>query len=148
MLEALELRTRIMPARVLIVEDEVFVAMDMAETLAEYGYDCIGVADDTASAMRLGCQSVDVALVDVNLCDGATGPMIGELLAREYGARVIFVTANPRQLGSGVPGTLGVITKPVDFTLIGEALDFALAIGPDAPAPPAPPGLSIFDQFV
>lgn len=133
-----------MPARVLIVEDEVFVAMDMAETLAEYGYACVGVADDTASAMRLGAQAVDVALVDVNLCDGATGPMIGELLAREYGARVIFVTANPRQLGSGVPGTLGVITKPVDFKMIGEALDFALAVKPGAPTPAPPPGLSIF----
>ena len=136
-----------MSSRVLIVEDEVFVAMDMAETLAEYGYDCIGVADDTASAMRLGGQSVDVALVDVNLCDGATGPMIGELLAREYGARVIFVTANPRQLGSGVPGTLGVIAKPVDFKLIGEALDFALAVKPGAPTPTPPPGLAIFNQF-
>lgn len=133
-----------MPARVLIVEDEVFVAMDMAETLSDYGYECIGVADDTASAMRLGAQAIDVALVDVNLCDGATGPMIGELLAREYGARVIFVTANPRQLGTGVPGTLGVITKPVDFKLIGEALDFALAVEHGAPTPTPPHGLSIF----
>ncbi len=136
-----------MPARILIVEDEVFVAMDMAETLADYGYDCVGIADDTASAMRLGSQSIDVALVDVNLCDGATGPMIGELLARNHGARVIFVTANPRQLGNGVPGTLGVITKPLDVKLIGEALDFALAVKPGAPIPIPPPGLSIFNSL-
>lgn len=134
-----------MSARILIVEDEVFVAMDMAETLEEYGYECVGVADDTASAMRLGTQSIDVALVDVNLCDGATGPMIGELLAREYGARVIFVTANPRQLGAGVPGTLGVITKPVDFKLIGEALDFALAVQPGAATLKPPPGMMLFN---
>src|SRR4051794_34309269 len=108
-----------MAARVLIVEDEVFVAMDMADTLADSGHECVGIADAPASAMQLGAQKVDVALVDVNLCDGATGPLIGELLAREHGARVIFVTANPRQLGSGVPGTLGVMTKPVDFTMIG-----------------------------
>lgn len=133
-----------MPARVLIVEDEVFVAMDMADTLEDYGYECVGIADDTASAMRLGANSVDVALVDVNLCDGATGPMIGELLASKCGARVIFVTANPRQLGNGVPGTLGVIAKPVAIKLIGEALDFALAVEPGGPTPTPPPGLSIF----
>lgn len=133
-----------MPTRVLIVEDEAFVAMDMADTLADYGYDCVGIADDTASAMRLATQSIDVALVDVNLCDGATGPMIGELLARNHGARVIFVTANPRQLGNGIPGTLGVITKPLDVQLIGEALDFALAVRPGRPTPTPPPGLSVF----
>lgn len=136
-----------MSARVLIVEDEVFVAMDMADTLADYGYDCVGIADDTASAMRLAAHTIDVALVDVNLCDGATGPMIGELLARNHGARVIFVTANPRQLGNGIPGTLGVITKPLDVKLIGEALDFALAVRPGAPTPTPPPGLSIFNAL-
>lgn len=133
-----------MPARILIVEDETFVAWEMAETLSDYGYDCVGIADDTASAMRLGAQTVDVALVDVNLCDGATGPLIGALLANR-GARVIFVTANPRQLGDGVPGTLGVISKPVDFKLIGEALDFALAdLTGVTPTPTPPPGFELF----
>lgn len=133
-----------MPARVLIVEDETFVAWEMAETLSDYGYDCVGIADDTASAMRLGSEPIDVALVDVNLCDGATGPQIGALLA-DKGVRVIFVTANPRQLGKGVPGTLGVISKPVDFQLIGEALDFALAESNDEkPTPTPPPGMELF----
>lgn len=133
-----------MPARVLIVEDETFVAWEMAETLSDYGYDCVGIADDTASAMRLGTEPVDVALVDVNLCDGATGPQIGALLANR-GVRVIFVTANPRQLGDGVPGTLGVISKPVDFQLIGEALDFALAdLSGISPTPTPPPGMELF----
>lgn len=133
-----------MPARILIVEDETFVAWEMAETLSDYGYDCIGIADDTASAMRLGMQTVDIALVDVNLCDGATGPQIGALLA-DRGIRVIFVTANPRQLGDGVPGTLGVISKPVDFKLIGQALDFVLAdLSGITPTPTPPAGLEIF----
>ena len=133
-----------MPARVLIVEDEVFVAIEMADTLADYGYDCVGVADDTASAMRFGAQDVDVALVDVNLCDGATGPQIGRLLAEEYGITVIFVTANPRQLEGGVPGTLGVISKPVDYVLIGEAVDFALRDVDSGPTPSPPPGLELW----
>lgn len=132
-----------MPTRVLIVEDECFVAADMADTLADCGYDCVGIADDTASAMHLASPDVDVALVDVNLCDGATGPMIGALLAREYGIRVIFVTANPDQLGGGIPGTLGVVTKPVDVKLIDQVLAYALHR--DAtPTPTPPPGFVAF----
>jgi DNA-binding response OmpR family regulator len=134
-----------MSARIVIVEDEIFVAADMADTLVEYGYECVGIADDTASAMRLAGRGIDVALVDVNLCDGATGPQIGALLAREHGIKVIFVTANPRQLGAGVPGTVGVITKPVDYKLIGDALDFVLDDDVWAGATPTPPpGLSLF----
>lgn len=133
-----------MSARVLIVEDEIFVATDMAETLAEYGYDCVGIADDTASAMRLAAREADIALVDVNLCDGATGPAIGAALARDYGIKVIFVTANPRQLGNGIPGTIGVLTKPCDFMLIGEAIDFALNASAMTPTPTPPPGLNLF----
>lgn len=134
-----------MTTRVLIVEDECFVAADMAETLADCGYDCVGIADDTASAMHLASPDVDVALVDVNLCDGATGPMIGELLSREYGIKVIFVTANPDQLGGGIPGTLGVVVKPADVKLIDQVLAYALHR--DAtPTPTPPPGFVAFSQ--
>lgn len=135
-----------MTARVLIVEDEIFVATDMAETLAEYGYDCVGIADETASAMRLASRDVDIALVDVNLCDGATGPTIGAALAQNFGIKVIFITANPRQLGSGIPGTIGVLTKPCNFALVGEAIEFALQrADADALAAATPPsGLELF----
>lgn len=133
-----------MIARVLIVEDEAFVAMDMAETLEEYGYCCAGIADDTASAFRLARSGADIALVDVNLCDGATGPQIGAALANEHGMKVIFVTANPRQLGNGVPGTVGVVTKPVDYGLIGEAIAYALGAEEVRATPSPPPGLSLF----
>ena len=132
-----------MPTRVLIVEDEIFVATDMAETLSDYGYDCVGIADDTASAMRFGNQAVDIALVDVNLCDGATGPSIGASLAGR-GVKVIFVTANPRQLGNGIPGTVGVLTKPCNVELVGEAIAYVLGQDDCAAPPPPPPGLELF----
>ncbi|TXC68178.1 response regulator [Sphingorhabdus soli] len=132
-----------MPVRVLIVEDECFVAADICETIEDGGYVCAGIADDTASAMQLASPDIDIALVDVNLCDGATGPMIGELLSREYGIKVIFVTANPAQLGGGIPGTLGVVTKPADVRLIDQVLDYALRRD-SSPTPTPPPGFVAF----
>jgi len=114
-----------MTARVLIVEDEILVAIEMESVLDDMGLEAAGIAADAASAMRLA-SGVDLALVDVNLRDGATGPQIGRELAGR-GVTVLFMTANPDQLGTGIPGTLGVLPKPVADRELREALEFALA---------------------
>ena len=70
-------------------------------------------------------QSLDLALVDLNLRDGLTGPEIGKLLCAR-GVTVLFITANPRQLGDGIAGTIGVLTKPTDEATVRAAVDYAL----------------------
>ncbi len=75
-----------MTARILIIEDEFLVALDMQVGLEDAGYEVIGVGDDWKSAMRLAEQAPTVALVDINLCDGATGPSIGAGSARKLAA--------------------------------------------------------------
>ena len=71
-------------------------------------------------------------------CDGLTGPQIGERLANEHNAAVLFVTANPRLLGDGIAGTIGVLTKPTDEESLLSAVRFGLQrkSGEDAEAPP------------
>ena len=88
-------------------------------------------------------QSIDLALVDLNLRDGLTGPQIGERLANEYNAAVLFVTANPRLLGDGISGTIGVLTKPTDEDTLLAATHFALKRREGAPAE-APPSIRCF----
>lgn len=66
-----------------------------------------------------------MALVDVNLADGATGPPIGQRLS-EFGIEVIFVTANPAQLGKGVEGALGAVEKPIDVSTLKQVLDYVI----------------------
>ena len=46
------------------------------------------------------------------------------MLAQEYGAAVLFLTANPASLGEGIDGTIGCISKPVDEVQVEHALDF------------------------
>ena len=79
------------------------------------------------SALEKASQSVDVALVDVNLADGATGPVIAQKLVADYGIDVVFVTANPNQLGEGIEGTLGALEKPVDVNDLRGVLDYVIA---------------------
>jgi two-component system, response regulator PdtaR len=94
----------------LIVEDEIFVALDLERILTDAGYAVRAIAADSKDAMAAApdCQ---FAFVDVNLRDGATGPQIASQMARDYGIKVVFVTANPAQIGSA-EGAVGYIRKP------------------------------------
>lgn len=115
-----------MACKVLVVEDEIFVAIEIEHVVEELGHSAVGIAADSRTAMDLACQA-DIALVDLNLRDGATGPEIGRALADQYGITVLFMTANPSQLGDGVPGTLGVLSKPVGDEELKQAIHYATA---------------------
>lgn len=115
-----------MRPKILIVEDEMIIASELEAILEDLGFDPVGIAADRRSAMRLAESRPDLALVDLNLRDGPTGADIGQALSGEYGIPVLFVTANPRMLGNGVPGTIGVVSKPYDERVIGDAVRYAL----------------------
>lgn len=134
-----------MPTRVMIVEDEILIAIETENVLQDRGYIVTGIAPDAAEARRLAAAKPDIALVDLNLRDGLTGPAIGKELTEQFGIAVIFVTANPRLLGEGVPGTLGVVEKPVDNDIIGSAVDYARHVRIGIPATP-PAMFKLFGQ--
>jgi DNA-binding NtrC family response regulator len=112
--------------RILIVEDEIFVAAEIEHMIEDLGHAAIGIAANQRSALALANRT-DVALIDLNLEDGPTGMNIGHILAQTHGVTVIFMTANPSQLGEGVPGTLGVLPKPVTERELKDAVTFAVA---------------------
>ena len=134
-----------MATNILIVEDEFLIAIEMEEVVLELGHQSAGIADDMPSAMAKASSEIDVALVDINLSDGATGPDIGKRLAAEFGIQVIFVTANPSQLGDGISGTVGALEKPVDISTLKQALDYVLAAGKGKEVDPPTP-LRLFDD--
>ena len=115
-----------MSASILIVEDEVLVALEMQCILEDQGFNVLGIAADLEGALAYAGQNIELALVDLNLRDGLTGPEIGERLANEHNAGVLFITANPRLLGDGIAGTIGVLTKPTDEESLISAVRFGL----------------------
>jgi DNA-binding response OmpR family regulator len=133
-----------MSVKVLIVEDEILVAINLEAMIEDLGYQCVGIAPDEPMAHQLAGEQPDVALVDVNLRDGPTGVQIGRMLS-QLGASVIYVTANPRMLGQGVPGTLGVMEKPCDGRSVEMALDYAVRRRQGADIPP-PPIVTPFEE--
>lgn len=113
-----------MTKRVLIVEDEIFVALEIEDIVTSAGLNVSAIAADSAAALDAAADS-DIALVDLNLRDGPTGSRIGCVLAEQYGVKVIYVTANPSQIGGASTVALGVITKPFRSTTIEAALRLA-----------------------
>lgn len=125
-----------------MVEDEIFVAVEIENVVFELGFEPIGIAADKQTALGLG-RDAEVAIVDLNLRDGPTGSSIGRLLAERHGVTVVFMTANPAQLGDGVPGTIGVMAKPVMDEELREAVQFAVDCHHQRAAVP-PAGLQLF----
>jgi len=115
-----------MTCRVLVVEDEIFVAAEIELVIAEMGHIPVGIAADQRSALAYASEA-EIALVDLNLRDGPTGITIGRILAQTHGVTVVFMTANPSQLGRGVPGTLGVLAKPATDAELRDTVAFAVA---------------------
>ncbi|MCR6673194.1 response regulator [Devosia ginsengisoli] len=132
-----------MKRKILVVEDEIFVATEIEHVIEEMGFTAVGIAADERSALSLAAQA-DVALVDLNLQDGPTGIRIGHILAQAHGVTVLFMTANPSQLGDGVPGTVGVLPKPVTDRDLRAAVAYAVARHDATEATP-PPRLKLFN---
>lgn len=112
--------------RILIVEDEIIVATEIEYVVEDMGHSSVGIAADQKTALTQASQT-DIALVDLNLRDGPTGANIGKILAQTHGVTVVFMTANPAQLGDGVDGTVGVLPKPATERDLRDVVEFAIA---------------------
>ena len=134
-----------MTSRILIIEDEALVAMELRFVLEDLGHEVIGTAADAKSARALAAETeVDLALVDIHLSDGATGIELGRELGQDMGVTVLFMTANPGMVRDGVAGTVGVLTKPTDERAVQTAVDYALRRRQGVPVEYAPPELQLF----
>jgi CheY-like chemotaxis protein len=77
--------------RVLVVEDEFFVADDMAQTLLKLGAEVVGPAPTAEKALALlDTEPIDVAVLDINLRGVAVFPLADEL--RRRGVPFVFAT--------------------------------------------------------
>ena len=133
-----------MTARILIVEDEALVAMELRFVLEDLAHEVVRVVADARSARDVVRETeVDLALVDIHLSDGPSGVDLGRALAEE-GVTVIFMTANPGMVRDGVAGTIGVLSKPADEHAVEKAVAFALGRRLGQPVEYAPAELQLF----
>ena len=72
------------PLRILVVEDDWLVALDLKHMLERRGREVVGTAADATEALAAALRtSPDLALVDVNFRDGPSGASISAAVVRE-----------------------------------------------------------------
>lgn len=107
--------------RAIIVEDEFLAAIHAETALERLGIEVVGTAADSAGALALAEEMPQLALVDLNLRDGFTGPHVGSHLERK-GISVVFVTANPQQLDGLNEMQAPVLEKPLEEPKLTQAV--------------------------
>jgi DNA-binding response OmpR family regulator len=80
--------------RVLIVEDEALIAMELERIVMEAGHKAIGPVATVEQALAHAPRA-DVALVDLGLADGMSGAALARRLMDRYGISVIFCHRKP-----------------------------------------------------
>ncbi|HTP78347.1 MAG TPA: response regulator [Rhizomicrobium sp.] len=121
---------RDLQSRVLIIEDEPIIALDLENLVTELGHDVVGVAASRKEAVALAlAEKPGLVLADINLGQGGSGiDAVSDILA-SFDIPVIFITAYPEKLLTGErPEPTYLVAKPflpetVQAT-VGQALFF------------------------
>jgi DNA-binding NarL/FixJ family response regulator len=117
-------------ARIMIVEDDAIVALDLSLLLESRGHRVVGTARSAAEALALADRTrPEIALMDVNLHGPGDGIQAADALSREGGPAVVFVTAyrdNATLQRALAARPHGFIAKPFDADALHAAVEFAL----------------------
>ncbi|HEY5339366.1 MAG TPA: response regulator [Rhizomicrobium sp.] len=117
-------------SRVLVIEDETIIALDLESLVTEMGHKVTGIATTRDDAIRMAKeQKPDLILTDIQLADSSSGIDAAHAILKDFDIPVIFITAYPERLLTGErPEPTYLITKPFSRdtvrATIGQALFF------------------------
>lgn len=115
---------------ILVVEDEMLIALSTSDMLSDLGYEVIGIAATAEAAMRsAGARRPDLVLMDIRLRDGSDGIEAARSLKHWFGVPVLFVTAyadSPTMERAAETGPIGYLIKPFSPRQLKDAVSAAL----------------------
>jgi len=113
---------------VLIIEDEMLIAMDLEVLVEGLGHRVVGTARTHAEATALAkVKQPGLILADIQLADGSSGlDAVNEMLA-SFAVPVIFITAYPERFLTGErPEPAFLIAKPFQPAMVSAVISQAL----------------------
>jgi DNA-directed RNA polymerase specialized sigma24 family protein len=122
---------------VLIIEDEVLIALDLEQLVENLGHRTIGIARTRAEAMTLAkTRRPGLILADIQLADGSSGLEAVNDLLNSFEVPVIFVTAHPERFLTGErPEPAFLIAKPYQQSTVSALVSQALFFERNATQP-------------
>lgn len=110
-------------SRVLVLEDEFLIAVDLVQMLEEIGMRVVGPAATIDAALDLvAAEPVDVAILDLNINGRRSDPVAAALADRG----IPFILATGYDDAGAAGGAVAVVRKPYGQAVIARALSAAL----------------------
>lgn len=115
--------------RIMIIEDEAIIAMDISAIVNNMGHEVTGIARTRDAAVDLARkQPPDMILADIQLADKSSGiDAVNHIFAEMGEIPVVFITAFPERLLTGErPEPAFLITKPYTEDQVQSAVSQAM----------------------
>lgn len=108
-------------ARILIVEDEILIAMLLEDIVTDLGHDPVGPMMRLQTALDAAeREEIDFAILDINLAGQQSFPVADRLMRR--GIPFIFASGYGRAGLTEAYSAIPVLQKPYDATQIARAI--------------------------
>src|SRR5262245_22376528 len=113
---------RLNGCRILVIEDEYFLAEDICSALRELGADIVGPAGEVGDAVgRLTSgELIDAAVLDINVKDQSIYPVAERLRARDI--PFVFTSGYDKGAIDSRFGDVPLWEKPIDIAAMARAL--------------------------
>lgn len=116
--------------RILIVEDERIIALDLRRRLERFGYRVVGMAAEANEAVDLAAREMpDLVLMDIMLSNGSDGITAATEIRRQHRIPVVFLTAYADESTiqrAKVAEPVGYVLKPFKERELHTTIDIGL----------------------
>jgi len=116
--------------KILIVEDQLIIAMDLKLTLEGLGYEVIGIAGTAEECFNFfEKEKPQLVLMDIMLSGNVDGISAAEGIHKQFDVPIIYLTAHSddRSLSrANLTGPYGYIVKPIDERDLYTSIEIAL----------------------
>lgn len=115
-----------MTMRIMVVEDDALIALDIVSLLEDLGHEVVAEAADACTAWEMAEEDrPDLALVDIRLAKNTDGGKLAQKLYARLGVRSLFVSGSVTEdfrRAMAAIDPVGFLGKPVTRRTLGDAL--------------------------
>ncbi len=117
-------------ARVLVVEDQRIIALDLANTINRIGHEAIGIESKGEKAIKaVEMLTPDLVFMDISLAGDMDGIETASIIKKNFGIPVIYISGNYDNKTiekSKTANAYGYLVKPVDDCGISTMINAAI----------------------
>ena len=114
--------------KVLVVEDEGLIALDISNRLTALGHELVGTASTAEEALEKASEA-DIVLMDIRIDGPVDGVDAAARIREKYHVPVVFLTAHSDRATldrAKVTGAFGYLVKPIAHASLNTAIEIAL----------------------